>query len=341
MAMTASPTLQLQQSDAATRPPAGPRFRSHHARTVVGLLLALGAAGAMGSTAPAMKVLGSNGLSAVNVVQARTLIAAVALMTLALALRRGRVRIGRDAWWLVGMFGLVSLAINHVVFTMSLSRLSVGVALLLEYLAPLLVALWVRFVQGQPVSLLVWVGMAGTLLGLTLVCRVGAGSALDGVGLVLGLLAAVTMASRFVLVQRGLRRHDPLVLAAWATTASAVASMLILLVDPFPTAVLASQVDLHHMHAPMMALVVWIGLVGSAGGILLSVAAQRVLAPTSVSLVLTLEIVAGAGLAFLFLGEALTGPQVVGGVVMLAGVAVAQVATALRPVRRAGRQSFD
>jgi drug/metabolite transporter (DMT)-like permease len=288
---------------------------------------------AMGSAAAALKAMASTGLPAVNVAQARLFVGAVALMAVALVVRRGRVRVARKDWWLVGAYGLVSLAANQVVFSMSLSRLSVGVALLLEYLAPVLVALWVRFVRRQPVSGLVWAGIVGTLLGLGMVGRVWAGFALDGVGFVLGLLAAVTMASRFVLADRGLRRQDPLVLAAWGTTVSAGALLLTGAVAPFPLDSLVRDVDLNGTAVPVVLLVAWVGLVGTAAGVLLVVAAQRLLTPTSASLVVSLEVVVGTGLAYVVLGEAPMGLQVLGGAVMFAGVAVAQIGVARRARR--------
>jgi drug/metabolite transporter (DMT)-like permease len=299
----------------------------------VGLWLALGAAMTMGSAAAALKAMASTGLPAVNMAQARLLVGAVALMAVAAVARRGRMRVARKGWWLVGAYGLVSLAANQVVFSMSLSRLSVGVALLLEYLAPVLVALWVRFVRREPVSGLVWVGIVGTLLGLGMVGRVWAGFALDGVGFVLGLLAAVTMASRFVLADRGLRRQDPLVLAAWGTTVAAGALLVTAAVAPFPMDVLAGEVDLGGTGVPVVLLVAWVGLVGTAAGVLLVMAAQRLLTPTSASLVVSLEVVMGAGLAYVLLGEAPMGLQVLGGAVMFAGVAVAQVGVARRARR--------
>jgi drug/metabolite transporter (DMT)-like permease len=312
----------------------GPRRRGSWGRTAAGLLLAVGAAVAMGGSAPALKAMASTELSALNVVQARAVTGAAVLMLVALVLRRGRLRVARRDWWLVAGFGVVSLAMNQVVFTAALSRMPVGVTLLLEYLAPVLVALWVRFVQRKAVSALVWVGILGTMLGLALVGQVWAGLALDGVGFLLGLLAAVTMAARFLLTERGLDRHDPLVLAAWGSTVSAGALLLTGLLAPFPLAVLADAVDMQGTAVPLAVLVAWVGLIGTAGGVLLGVAAQRLLAPTSASLVLTLEVVAGAGLAYVVLGEAPTGFQVVGGAVMLTGVAVAQVAIARRPAKR-------
>jgi drug/metabolite transporter (DMT)-like permease len=187
-------------------------------------------------------------------------------------------------------------------------------------------------VRREPVSGLVWVGIAGTLFGLGLVGRAWAGFALDGAGFVLGLLAAVTMASRFLLADRGLRRHDPLVLAAWGTTVSAGTLLLTGAIAPFPLDALARDVDLNGVAMPVALLVAWVGLIGTAGGVLLAVAAQRLLPPTAASLVLTLEVVVGAGLAYLVLGEGLAAAQILGGAVMLGGVALAQVATA----RRAG-----
>jgi drug/metabolite transporter (DMT)-like permease len=313
---------------------AGAGRRGSWARTALGLLLAIGAAVAMGGSAPALKAMASTELSALNVVQARAVTGAAVLMIVALVLRRGRLRVARTEWWLIAGFGVLSLAVNQVVFTTALSRLPVGVTLLVEYLAPVLVALWVRFVQRKAVSGLVWIGIVGTMLGLGLVGQVWVGFALDGVGFMLGLLAAATMAARFLLTERGLDRHDPLVLAAWGSTVSAGALLLTGLVQPFPLTVLGQTVDLQGTAVPLTVLVAWVGVIGTAGGVLLAVAAQRLLAPTSASLVLTLEVVAGAGLAYVVLGEALTGFQLAGGAVMLTGVAVAQVAIARRPVRR-------
>ncbi|GAA5145731.1 EamA family transporter [Pseudonocardia eucalypti] len=291
-----------------------------------GIGLAIGAACAMGGAAPALKTLGgAGGLSAINIIQARTAVGALALLACTLVLRQGRMRVHPRDWWLIAMYGGVSIAANQVVFTMSLSRLPVGVALLLEYLAPVLVAGWVRLVRRQPVSGLVWVGAATTVLGLGLLGKVWSGFALDGLGVGLGLLAAVTLAGRFLVVERGLRRYDPLVMAAWGTAAAAVATSAVAALAagaaaPFPVHVLTERVTLSGAVVPVFVLVAWVGLVGMAGGVLLGVTAQRLLPPTTASLLLSLEVVAGSVLAYALLGERLTGVQAAGAAIMLAGV---------------------
>src|SRR5690606_23061372 len=242
---------------------------------VAGVAWALGAALAMGSAAASMKALVGAGVGAAAAVQGRLVVAAAALMAVALVVRRGRLRVARRDWWAVAAYGVIGLAANQLVFMLSLSRLSVGVALLLEYLAPVLVALWVRCVRREPVSRLVWAGIAATVAGLGMVARVWAGLGLDGVGFGLGLLAAANMASRFVLADRGLRRHAPLVVAAWGTTASAAAMLVTAPVAPFRPDALARAADLGGVGVPLVALVGWAGVVGTAGGVVFSVAAQR------------------------------------------------------------------
>ncbi|MFC7613615.1 DMT family transporter [Actinokineospora soli] len=296
--------------------------------------LAVGALGAvaMGSAAPALKLLAATELSPVNVIQVRTVIGALALLAAALLLRRGRLAIPRRDWWLVAVYGVVTIAVNQVVYTVALGRLPVGVALLLEYLAPVLVALWVRFVRREAVPGLLWVGVAVLLAGLALVSRIAVGGVLDGVGVLFGLMAALTLAGRFLLAERGLRTHDPLVMATWGSCLGAVALVAAAPFAPFPMAVLGESVG----GVPAWALGLYIGVVGMAGAIVLGAIAQRVIPSTSASVVAALEIVVGSALAAAVLGERLTTGQWLGMAAMLAGIVLAQIALARRgPARDA------
>ncbi|GHH24487.1 DMT family transporter [Streptomyces rubradiris] len=298
---------------------------------LAGIALAVAAAAAMGGAAPALKAMGTAGLSAVDIIQARAVVGAVLLMLIAAVVHRGRLRVRVRDWWLVLVYGTVSLAVNQVAFTMALTRLPVGVALLVEYLSPVLVALWVRLVQGKQLSGLVWLGIALALGGLALTGRVwSSGGDLDRAGLALALLAALTMASRFLLAERGLRAYEPLVMSAWGTTVDAAVLTLVGVIDPFPFSALWRDAALNDHSLPVWGLVVWVGVIGMAGGLALGVAAQRRLPPTSASLMLTLEVVAGAVAAYLVLGEVLTPPQLAGSVLMLLGIVLSQSAALRR-----------
>ncbi|GGV19926.1 permease [Streptomyces filipinensis] len=310
--------------------PVGTRGEPEEGQTLPGLALAVAAAVAMGGAAPALKALGAAGLSAVNIIQARAVVGAALLMLLAAAVHRKRLRIHPRDWWLVLLYGTVSLALNQVAFTMAVTRLPVGIALLVEYLSPVLVALWVRLVQRKQLSGLVWAGIALTLGGLALTGKVFSGGGPDRLGLALALLAALTLAGRFLLAERGLRRYEPLVMSAWGTTVGAATLTLVGLFDPFPFDALDRTSPLNGWSVPLWVLVIWVGAIGMAAGLALAVAAQRRLPPTSASLMLTLEVVAGAVLAYLVLGEVLTPAQLIGSLLMLLGIVLAQLATIRR-----------
>ena len=147
-----------------------------------------------------------------------------------------------------------------------------------------------------------------------------------------GLLAALTLAGRFLLAERGLRTHDPLVMATWGACLGAVALLAAGAVAPFPVAVLGQPAPIGTTSAPVWALALYVGLVGMAGAILLGTLAQRAIPATSASLIAALEIVVGGVLATAVLGERLTAAQWAGAAAMLAGIVLAQLAVARRRV---------
>lgn len=325
--MTGTLLARERDAEASTTP----RHPRPLLRTLAGTALAIGAACAMGGAVPAQKLMWADGLSTLNVVQVRSVTGAITLMGLALSLRHGRVRIARSHWPVVAAYGAVGMALNQIVFAVSLTRLSVGVALLLEYLAPLVVAAWVRFGQGREVHRLVWIGAGLALVGLALVAQIGHQASVGAVGLAFGLVAAITMASKFLITESALRRLDPLLVVAWGAIASASLNVLTCVVDPFPVHLLAHAAHAPEGGLPLIVLIAWVGIVATAGGMLLTIFAQGLLPPTSTSLLLTLEVVAGSVVAYAMLGESFDPVQIIGGAIMLAGIGAATVGVVMRP----------
>ena len=92
----------------------------------------------------------------------------------------------REIVRLVG-FGITGVALVQWFYFVAIARLPVGIALMLQFTAPVLVALWVRFVYREPVRSRIWLGIACSLGGLALVAEVWSGLALDGIGVLAGL----------------------------------------------------------------------------------------------------------------------------------------------------------
>src|SRR3954452_7004828 len=111
------------------------------------------------------------------------------------ALRPPRGRLGL----LLVVHGLVGVAALQWTYFVAIDRLPVGMALLLEYQAPILVALWARFVQREQVSSRLWVGLALAVAGLAAATEAWSGAEFDGLGIVAGLAAAVCFAGYFLI----------------------------------------------------------------------------------------------------------------------------------------------
>src|SRR5690348_6765612 len=112
-----------------------------------------------------VKVLLASGLSSVRVAELRSAGAAAGFALALLATRRSGFALrAREVPFLV-FFGICGLSFVQWLYLIAVHRLAVGIALLLQYLAPLAVALWARFVFRQPVRRRVWGALALSLTG--------------------------------------------------------------------------------------------------------------------------------------------------------------------------------
>ena len=101
-------------------------------------------------------------------------------------------------------------------YFLAIHRLAIGVALLIEYLAPLLVALWARFVYHEPVRRRIWVALGLALTGLALIVNVfGGGTSLSTAGVLFALAGAFAYALYVLLAEHVVGDRDPVSLLAW------------------------------------------------------------------------------------------------------------------------------
>ncbi|MET8299367.1 EamA family transporter, partial [Streptomyces sp. NPDC005180] len=164
-----------------------------------GLGLALASAFAFGGSGVAAKPLIEAGLDPLHVVWLR--VAGAALVMLPLAWRHRDLLIRKPA--LLAGFGLLAVAGVQACYFAAISRIPVGVALLIEYLAPALVLAWVRFVQRRPVTRAAAAGVVLAVGGLACVVEVWSGVSFDVIGLLLALGAACCQVGYFVLSDQG------------------------------------------------------------------------------------------------------------------------------------------
>ncbi|MCF3124288.1 EamA family transporter [Streptomyces arenae] len=297
----------------------------------VGLGLALVSAVAFGGSGVAAKPLIEAGLDPLHVVWLR--VAGAALVMLPVAWRhRGLLR-SRPA--LLAGFGLLAVAGVQACYFAALSRIPVGVALLIEYLAPALVLGWVRFVQRRPVTRAAALGVVLAVGGLACVVEVWAGLSFDAVGLLLALGAACCQVGYFVLSDQGSDAGDdapdPLGVIAYGLLVGTVVLTVVARPWGMDWSVLAGGADLDGTTVPAWTLLVWIVLIATVVAYVTGVLSVRRLSPQVAGVVACLEAVIATALAWVILGEHLSAPQIVGGAVVLLGALIAQSSAPTEP----------
>ncbi len=199
---------------------------------------------------------------------------------------------------------------------------------MIQYTAPLLVALWARFVFKERVRRRVWAALALALVGLSVMVDVWGGVPLDTAGVVLSFISAVTFAAYLLLAEHAVGRRDPLSLLVYGFL---FASLFWAVAQPwwsFPRDELAETIsllgNLSGTELPAWALVLAIVVVGTIVPFTLMVGSLQHLPATTVGMVAMLEPVLGALVAFLWLDESLAAQQLAGGAIVLAAIFLAQ-----------------
>ncbi|MGW0998637.1 EamA family transporter [Streptomyces sp. NPDC002520] len=290
----------------------------------VGLGLALVSALAFGGSGVAAKPLIEAGLEPLHVVWLRVAGAAVVMLPLAV---KHRSLVRRRPALLAG-FGLLAVAGVQACYFAAISRIPVGVALLLEYFAPALVLGWVRFVQRRPVTRAAALGVVLAAGGLACVVEVWKGLSFDALGLLLAFCAACCQVGYFVLSDQGSdagdEAPDPLGVIAYGLLVGAVVLTVVSRPWSMDWSVLAGSAHMNGTAVPALALILWIVLVATVVAYVTGVLSVRRLSPQVAGVVACLEAVIATVLAWVLLGEHLSAPQVAGGAVVLVGAFIAQ-----------------
>jgi drug/metabolite transporter (DMT)-like permease len=304
----------------------------HQSHPLLGVGLGLLAATLFAVNGTVSKLVLTNGLSSLRLVEIRCVAAAV-IFALIAARRPSSLRITWREAGFIAVYGIMGLAMVQWLYFVSIARMPVSISLLVEFTAPLMVALWVRYVWHEPVRRRVWVSLALCLGGLVLVAQVWAGLTLDGLGLLTAGLAAVSLAAYYMLGEHGLGSRDPFSLAAWSFGAAGLFWSVLLPWWSFPFNRLGGTVAVGSggPHVLVGVLVAWVVVLGTVAPFGLLLVALRLIGAARTGLIGTAEPVMAGFIAWVVLGERLAPVQLVGAAVVMAGIVVAESARAPRP----------
>jgi drug/metabolite transporter (DMT)-like permease len=271
------------------------------------LLVALGAA---------MFALGGNlarymlddGVSALRLSQLRSA-GSLILLAAALAFTRPELmRVRRADVPQLAFLGICGLALVHATYYAAIDRLEIGVALVIQYMAPLLLLLWLRFRYGRRLARSLWGAVALSIAGCALVVRAYDPASLEAAGVAYAAGAAVTFAIYMVASERAGHRYESVTTLLWAF---AFASLFWAAVQPW-------------WGFPFGDVNVWLALgvivIGTLLPFICVVAALRHLPAPRAAVAATLEPVLAAIFAWWLHDEHLAVVQLVGGALVLGAV---------------------
>ena len=297
-------------------------------RPVLGYAMVTGAALLFALNGTVSKVALASGIGSQELTQVRATGAFVGFALALAVLNRPSLRVTLRELPFLAVFGVAGVAMVQWLYFVSIDRLPIGVALLIEYLAPILVALWAWAVLHQPVRRRIWAALALALAGLSLVVEVWSGISLDGLGIAAALAAAVAYAVYVLMAEHAVGRREPASLLCFGFGFAALFWAVLQPPWRFPAGRLGDDVSLlgrlEEHAAPVWLLMLFVVVVGTMVTFLLVTAALRHISATRVAILAMLEPVAAGLVAFAWLGESFGALQLVGGGIVLAGIVLAQ-----------------
>jgi drug/metabolite transporter (DMT)-like permease len=275
------------------------------------------------------KVILGSGISSGQLTAVRCAGALIGLTLIAIATRPGSLRVRAGDFPLLIALG-IGLAVVQRAYFFAIHRLDIGIALLIQYIAPILVALWARFVFREPVRRRIWAALALSLAGLTLVVEIWHGGQLSGPGVAACVLAAISYAAYVLIAERGVRRRDPVSLSAWGFLFATIFWSLLAPWWTFPGRRFEDHVsllgNLASTHVSLWLLMLWMVVLGGILPFGLIVGALRHISATRAGITAMLEPVVAIVVAWAWLGESLRPVQLSGAALTLVGIGLVQTA---------------
>ena len=292
----------------------------------LGVAFAVASAFTFGMSGPFAKSLMEAGWSPIAAVAARMAGGAVVMALAATILHRGWLREAIEHAKTVVLYGLVPIAGAQLCYYNAVAHLSVGVALLLEYLAPVLVVGWIWGTTRRRPRTLTLVGAGLALAGTVVVLDVFSSAHIDAIGVAWALGAAICAACYFVMSDRVAADGNGLnsvTLAAGGLVVGAAAVFVVGLTGVLPLTFTTHDTVVAGHTTSFLVPVVVLGVVSTAMAYVFGISGVARLRPSYASLLGLAEVLCAVVAAWVLLGEAITAAQAAGGAVVLLGLALA------------------
>lgn len=305
--------------------------KAQHRNPAIGYGLYLTAAALFGFNGTVSKTLLASGISAARLSQLRVTLAFLVMFVVVLATRRAALRI--TSWGelrLLAAYGVFGVMLTQFLYFIAIHRIPVGVTLIIEFMAPFLVAFWMRATKGERLSGRVWLGMCAALAGLVLIAQVWQGFQLDGLGVLASFGAMAALAVYFIMGEAATAAPHHRDAVSVTMYGFAVAALVWALVQPwwtFPWHLvegLSEPWGTMGWRLPLPLLVASMVLLGTVTTFWLVVASFKHINAAQASSIGMAEPVLASMIAWALIGESLTLWQIAGMIITGSGILYAE-----------------
>ena len=297
-------------------------------RPVFGAALSFGAALLFGLNASTTKVVMAAGVTPEQIVLFRSLSTALIAGAVMLAFNPKSFRVRPAEWKFLIAFGVIGVALMQWAYSNAVKSLPVGIALLIEYTAIIIVPIASLVLFGEKPRKKLWLGVALVLGGLMIVSKIW-DSPLNPIGVLFAFSAAVFLSVYFIMGEKSHQTRDAISTLFYTML---ISSAFWLIFSPwwtFDISLAQNALDLGGNLAgiavPAWILIIWIGVLGSFAPMFFSYVALGHLNATGVGIISTAETIFAFAFGYLWLGEKVETLQLAGGILVVAGIVVAQI----------------
>lgn len=291
----------------------------------LGLPLAIAAALSFGMSGAWARGLIDAGWTPGAAVTVRIWVAALVLLLPTLIALRGQWRLLRRNAGVIVAYGLLAVTATQLFYFQAVAVMDVGLALLIEYTAPIAVVLWLWMRRGEKPTGRSIIGAVIAFIGLVLMLDVLSGRIVDVGGVLWAFGAMVGAAAYFILSDKSDTGLPPIALAGAGLLVGAVGLSVAGLIGILPMAWSTDDVTYRFGSVPWFVPVLAIGIIATALAYVLGIASTRLLGSRLASFIALAEVVAALLFGWMLLGQLPNLLQGLGAALVLAGVVVVKL----------------
>lgn len=273
------------------------------------------------------KIVLIDGPSAWRLTQIRTGGAFVLLLLFHLIFKRHELKATKSELpWLLA-FGVVGVAFVQAFYFVAIERMYVGVALLIEFTAPIWILIFLRFVLKKHVPNTFWYAILLSFSGLLMITQIWNGLSLDRLGLIAALVDALSLAGYFLIGDRLGKTKSSGAITTWGFGVTTTLLAIALPLWSFPTEIFTKNMKLlgrfDGYTLPGWVLILWIITMGTVLPYLCVVSGLKILSASTASIFGMIEPVLAGMFAWWWLNESLNAIQLLGCIIVTFGIVIA------------------